>query len=318
MLPAKNFTLLILILSSIMLRPANQLVVYDPCFVNADSTTIVEPFVPVKIDSNRKNSDGDTLLYVAMERCDLDRVRFLIKSSADVNKPSNVNGYETLLIVAVIQGNRPAVELLIGAGANINQADSRKGWTPLMWAAVRQKCQVMQLFLDNGVDVDKKDKEDSTVFQMALSRGQSDNCSTSDMRHSLTTMKKLVEHGAAMPNEDVFAMLRERHFAQDSVSLDLNDTRGFRELVISKIKRGQDDCIQGLKEWGHDNDLVLPFVLINLIGEYITDISCCDVSYPFGDSNKEETKYNRSAILGAIGLSLERVGPQFTICKEES
>ena len=270
-----------------------------------------------KVRVDHHNSDGNTPLYEAMLHDNVDEAKRLIASGADVNKISNSEGYGTPLIAAVIRGNRPAVGRLIDAGANMNQTDSTNGWTPLMWASVKRKCPMVKFLLDCGVDIDKKDKNGDTFFYREFWKIYSANCSTSNMRHSLKMMKLSLEHGADIRDDcnalRVMVLLYKRYDVQEGRVISPHPP----DLIKEKIVKMRKDCIQALKEWLGVDNFFVPTELVNLIGEYIIDDSCCNDPYPYS-GKRVAIEFNRSGILGCIELFLEAVGPQFKICNESS
>jgi ankyrin repeat protein len=116
-------------------------------------------------DINALNREGNSLLYVAAEKNQLDKINFLLDNGADVNI-KNERGI-TPLNVACDKNALEAVQLLIDRGADVNTRTNR-GNTPLSCAASGKGCtllntiafnitydftNVAEILLDNGADV---------------------------------------------------------------------------------------------------------------------------------------------------------------------
>jgi ankyrin repeat protein len=116
-------------------------------------------------DVNALNREGNSLLYVAAEKNQIDKINFLLDNGADVNI-RNERGV-TPLNVACDKNALAAVQLLIDRGADVNTRTNR-GNTPLSCAASGKGCtllntvafnktydftNVAQILLENGADV---------------------------------------------------------------------------------------------------------------------------------------------------------------------
>ena len=116
-------------------------------------------------DINALNREGNSLLYVAAEKNQLDKINFLLDNGANVNI-KNERG-STPLNVACDKNALDAVQLLIDRGADVNTRTNR-GNTPLSCAASGKGCtllntvafsttydftNVAEILLDNGADV---------------------------------------------------------------------------------------------------------------------------------------------------------------------
>lgn len=76
---------------------------------------------------------GTTLLMDACEKSDIEQIKLLIKSGADVNKKDN-DGYNALMYAVRYQNNKEVVELLINQNINVKEKNNF-GLTPLLLAA---------------------------------------------------------------------------------------------------------------------------------------------------------------------------------------
>ncbi len=114
---------------------------------------------------NAVNDEGNSLLYVAASKNQIDKINFLLDNGADVNI-RNERG-ATPLNAACDKNALEAVQLLIDGGADVNTRTNR-GSTPLVCAATGKGCtllntiafsttydftNVAEILLDNGADV---------------------------------------------------------------------------------------------------------------------------------------------------------------------
>lgn len=114
---------------------------------------------------NAVNDEGNSLLYVAAEKNQIDKINFLLDNGADINI-KNERG-ATPLNAACDKNALEAVQLLIDRGADVNTRTNR-GSTPLVCAATGKGCtllntvafnitydftNVAEILLDNGADV---------------------------------------------------------------------------------------------------------------------------------------------------------------------
>lgn len=91
----------------------------------------------------------------ALDKQDVERVRFLINEGADVNDwmiDEEGTKVTTPLSWAAFHGNMALTELLIEKGANLNVTDAM-GNSALHWAAINNEKEVVKLLLDKGADV---------------------------------------------------------------------------------------------------------------------------------------------------------------------
>ena len=97
---------------------------------------------------------------------DLNGVKELIASGADVNMKDDMMGY-TPLIYAIIDGNKDMAELLISKGADINIQDTRMGYTPLMRALNSNKEELARFLIDKEADFKIKGNDGATALILA-------------------------------------------------------------------------------------------------------------------------------------------------------
>jgi hypothetical protein len=101
---------------------------------------------------DRCDPDGWTHLMVAADEGDVERVRWLLKRSANVNAVLT-DGGDTALLLACANGHLEIARLLLDRGANVNAARTTEGFTSLMWTAQEGHLEIARLLLDRGAIV---------------------------------------------------------------------------------------------------------------------------------------------------------------------
>jgi len=135
---------------------------------------------------NAEDEQGETPLFYAIAREDLETVKFLIASKADVNKKSKEKYANFPLAIASISENYEIMELLILAGADINieitseynslpavfyfipymhlfQTDLEKGIAKKIKA--QTIVEILTLFKKRGGDLNKKEKDGKSLLR---------------------------------------------------------------------------------------------------------------------------------------------------------
>jgi len=106
---------------------------------------------------------GEKLLSAA-KHGDIDTVKTLLKSGADVNV-KNKDG-RTALMEAAFSGHTEIVKLLIAKGADMN-AKNKDGGTALIYAAWQGHIEIAKLLIDKSADVNAKDNTGWTALMKA-------------------------------------------------------------------------------------------------------------------------------------------------------
>ena len=102
------------------------------------------------------NKLGETPLYVAAEKGQLEMTRFILSKGADA-KALTPNG-ETVLHAAAMIESSALMTVLIEAGAPVNLAN-RDGETPLHWAALTGTFLAVKALADAGADLNVQEPQ---------------------------------------------------------------------------------------------------------------------------------------------------------------
>jgi ankyrin repeat protein len=119
------------------------------------------------VSFSAKNRQGETPLYVAAEKGEVDMARVLIARGADV-KARTPNG-ETVLHAASMIESTALMTVLIEAGAEVG-ATNQDGETALQWAAQTGTFLAVKALADAGADLDAQDvRVGNTALHAAVS-----------------------------------------------------------------------------------------------------------------------------------------------------
>ncbi|XP_075955411.1 uncharacterized protein LOC142957453 isoform X3 [Anarhichas minor] len=120
--------------------------------------------LPNKIQVNKRNGKGETLLHKACKRGDLVQVQALIQAGISINAEDNAGW--TALHEASAFGTEAVVEELLKAGANVH-VRSFDGVTPLHDAVYAGYNQVVKLLLQYGSNPSDRNGADLNALDMA-------------------------------------------------------------------------------------------------------------------------------------------------------
>ena len=142
----------------------------------------VRSLLKTRADVNAQQTDGATPLHWAAYFEDADTAALLIRAGAKVDTANNYG--VTPLSLAAGTGNAAVIDQLLKGGADPNGA-VRAGETPLMLAARTGKADAVKVLLSAGAKVDAKETwNGQTALMWAAAAGQG------------TVVHVLVEHGA--------------------------------------------------------------------------------------------------------------------------
>ena len=148
----------------------------DDLFAAVEKNDIqkVRFLLPLGADVNAKDPYANmTPLMMAAYDGYTEIAKLLIEKGAEVNAKGGVDMDMTPLIYAASQDRLDMVKLLIENGANVN-VKSKYGWTPLFFAASRGKVDIAKLFIDKGADVNVKLPTGETALSEAEKAGKTD------------------------------------------------------------------------------------------------------------------------------------------------
>jgi ankyrin repeat protein len=155
-----------------------------------------------RADVNSAQSDGSTVLMLAVERNHAEIADLLMRAQANVNAANeyggtalfvaSANGHvalirrllegkanpnalllsgETPLMAAIDNGHLDAASTLLERGADVNAKETNGGQTALMWAVANKSPALVQLLLDRGADVHARSKGGFTPLLFAAQQG---------------------------------------------------------------------------------------------------------------------------------------------------
>lgn len=131
--------------------------------INAGSLKVGSPKVYLHVEPVMDSSNdapefsGETALFVAVRRNEIELVRLLLQAGAIVDW-TNSRG-ETALFIAATDGMVDIAKLLVEAGADVN-IRTRSNLTPIEAAVKHRKVEMFQLLLDLGAAYDTNSSSD--------------------------------------------------------------------------------------------------------------------------------------------------------------
>lgn len=148
----------------------------DPIDVTGSDTELQDPLTegaqpPVDPGKGMDSPDSGTSLHTASEAGDVETVRLLLKSGADVKERDAY--HQTAILVASRSGRLQVVKLLIEYGADVNSHDGI-GFVPLHVASRNGHLDVVQSLLDHGADVNAKTHDHWTALHFACIIGHAE------------------------------------------------------------------------------------------------------------------------------------------------
>lgn len=148
--------------------------IFDELFVEGDWDKVreaAERGEDVNSVINFQGLVGLPILTFCADIGDLDALKALIKTGADVNKQlKNIemaSGYQDALTASLKSDNMDHFSFLIESGANPDPyKDSQSGWTPLTMAAKHENNKALKRLLKLGVDVDVANYAGESAFKV--------------------------------------------------------------------------------------------------------------------------------------------------------
>lgn len=134
---------------------------YSPGFNNNVSEEIK------LIDINKKNSNGDTALILAIEYHNNEILKELLNKNVDMDIKHPIFGKHPIH-TAVYFENVEAVKILLEYDKSFaNLANDYDGWLPLQDATLKSNVEIVKLLLNYGADPLKKDFKGNSAIDLA-------------------------------------------------------------------------------------------------------------------------------------------------------
>jgi len=108
-------------------------------------------------------------LVIAARDGDIESVRRLIESGADVNACATFEGCDTALIKAIETGHMEIVALLLASGADVNKPANM----PLVVAASHHRFEIARILVENGAIISRDYPAYDKLRQSIKSSGDS-------------------------------------------------------------------------------------------------------------------------------------------------
>ena len=125
--------------------------------LNNRDPDVINVLVQAGSDVNVADQYGQTPLHIVVAQANLEVLPAFLKSSVDLNA-QNRWGQAPLLVAAIHHDHQVIMEMLLEAGADAN-VPNHAGSTALHWAAMRGRCEAMELLLAAGAEPELQDKK---------------------------------------------------------------------------------------------------------------------------------------------------------------
>jgi len=144
---------------------------HNRCLTTSDLQDLIT-LEKCKIDMNRVDSDGNTLLITACSFHNESVIKLLVEHGADVNKDVvDIYGYSKSPLTSVCHnGNESIVKYLIDHGADANKEVVSKygvSYLPLINACIDGNEFIVKYLVEHGADVNKRNSRGNTPLSVA-------------------------------------------------------------------------------------------------------------------------------------------------------
>lgn len=193
-----------------------------------------------RVDVNRKDSHGMTLLNIAARNREADIVMQLVEKMADVNVKDSEQG-RTALHWATWHGHTKMVTLLIKEKTMDINAQDIKGYTALHWATERGNTRIVELLLqgEKKVNVNQQDKEGWTSLHLAALGGHRDIMkvllTNADVNIRNNHGRAALHYAARNGHTNCVKMLLDKQ-----VDVKIQDNKGWMALHYAKDERREE------------------------------------------------------------------------------
>lgn len=209
------------------------------------------------MDINIKDENGETPLYYAIGKSDINNVKYFVENSANINMKSRKN--KTPLEEAFMKGNIDIIRYLVEKGAemNMNKACDAIGSTQLHRAAKTGKMDIVKYLVEKGANINALDYQKNTPLHRAFEK-----------ENNVEIIKYLIEKGAditgknsygspidiAFQNENIDNikyLVENKYFVEKGIDMNINkvDENGSTKLH-NAVKNGKMDIVKFLVENG--------------------------------------------------------------------
>ena len=138
--------------------------------VTENHADVVQVLIDAGADIEKKDSYGRTPLLLACTVGYLDIVKMLIQAGAELRLARTK--VDTCLIVASHRGHTETVRYLVGLGhVDVDQVGGQNAATALHEAVGQNRADTVQVLIDVGADIEKKDYHGCTPLLLACSAG---------------------------------------------------------------------------------------------------------------------------------------------------
>lgn len=163
---------------------------------------LVESGADLNASMKDKGNDSATLLFFAIDSQNIEIVKLLVDSGADINKASlRDNDNVTPLYLAVDLENIEIVKFLVDSGADINASLSdNDNVTPLFLAIKSQNIEIVKLLVESGADINIIIDGDITPFMYAVNMGSYDIAEYLKLKGAHTTDLNVKEEQSIITN----------------------------------------------------------------------------------------------------------------------
>lgn len=189
-----------------------------------------------QVNIRAEDEEGNTPLFNAIERNDLQMVKSLLAHGADVNLTDRKNN--TPLLLAVSEGNSQLASLLIEKGADVNKGNNENN-NPLLLASYLGHIKIVRALLAKGAKTDQRDSEGHVALTSAARAG------------NIKIVKLLLDHGAninildfegnglihhAIFNDDIHSLI---FLLDKGADIELKNTDGHSPLFLAFTKENE-------------------------------------------------------------------------------
>lgn len=144
----------------------NYKMMVELCSENADIEQVKHLILSgANVNAKNFNDNDNTLLMMALSNDNLLLAEILVKAGADVNLPNNLT--RSPIFDASREGNLDAVNFLIEHGADL-EFKNRQGHTSLISAILNSEIEVAKLLINANANIEVCGSKDNPLLIMAL------------------------------------------------------------------------------------------------------------------------------------------------------